>query len=245
MLQNNSRGAWGPFLPRSFGSAPRARGQRGGPAAQQPHPRGGQRSAGGGPGCSPEQRGQEGAGAVPRPSMARTKSPPYARLRSFSSRSKLLALTISSTSEMSSSYLLLPRARCKTQSGRRALRTGVGDTHTRYPSPPRTLPELWGAQHLLHPRHRCGQRGRCCWRCRCCCAARGEGKTPGGVRGGSSRSPALRLGDFHNPGVSIATPEGAVSKQGALCNAASRLLPPCSDQSLGGEALHPPPTLPR
>lgn len=121
---------------------------------------------------------------------------------------------------------------------------GGGHTHT-VSEPPRTLPELWGAQHLLHPRHRCGQRGRCCWRCRCCCAARGEGKTPGGVRGGSSQSPALRLGDFHNPGVSIATPEGAVSKQGALCNAASRLLPPCSAQSLGGEALHPPPDPPQ
>lgn len=188
MLQNNSRGAWGPFLPRSFGSAPRARGQRGGPAAQQPHPRGGQRSAGGGPGCSPEQRGQEGAGAVPRPSMARTKSPPYARLRSFSSRSKLLALTISSTSEMSSSYLLLPRARCKTQSGRRALRTGVGDTHTRYPSPPAPSPSFGALSTFSIPGTGAGSGGAAAGGAGVVVPHVGKGRPRGGFGGGRPRA---------------------------------------------------------
>lgn len=75
----------------------------------------------------PGARHVEAAAAVPFPSIECTKSPRYVLLFNFSSRLKLLTLTISSTSERSScsSYLLLPMGRCKTQSTRGG-KSGVG-----------------------------------------------------------------------------------------------------------------------
>lgn len=60
------------------------------------------------------RRGGRGAGASPLPSMASTKSPWYSGLRSFSSRLKPRALTISSTSDTSSfsSYRWRSIGRC-------------------------------------------------------------------------------------------------------------------------------------
>lgn len=174
----------GTFSPPEFRLRSQSEGSEGGTSSPATASPGRAALGGGGPGCSPEQRGQEGAGAVPRPSMARTKSPPYARLRSFSSRSKLLALTISSTSEMSSSYLLLPRARCKTQSGRRALRTGVGDTHTRYPSPPAPSPSFGALSTFSIPGTGAGSGGAAAGGAGVVVPHVGKGRPRGGFGGG-------------------------------------------------------------